>query len=386
VTYGVYLCNPSLTSVCDFSLSFPHLPMNRHSAHNQPANTAALRRGVQRYGFQGQENGREHLGASNSWDFAYRAHDARLGRFFAVDPLSFKYPYNSVYSFSENVVINHIELEGLEKADAQEFNKAQDLLCDLKDRLSRGELSNKSVIDGVDLLTVVTSLMDDIKDASSATCNRIGGSYYCGKNAIQNVAINYDPVGYVNYVFDLAQEGKAEWNFTGKKTLIHPDLDQGTIDGKVNISGEIFGKSLNYSTSRKSIIRRIDSWRSSPDLQEEGSTHPYEMNRLLKRVGLKTESRKIYRKMTSGDISEISNACSGKLIPIVLDNYGIKKGTPSPAYQKWGIHYLAVHDVNQLGSGSYEIFYNEYGANTSVTRTEKQIFAGMRAYFIITRR
>jgi len=341
---------------------------------------------VYRYGFQGQENGREFMGSSNSWDFSYRAHDAKLGRFFTPDPLSFKYPYNSVYAFSENVVVSHIELEGLEKADANEFKRAQDLLVDLEDRINKGELSNKGEINGVDLLTVVKSLMDDIKDASSATCNKIGGSFYCGKNAIQNVAINYDPVGYVNYVFDLAQEGKAEWNFTGKETLLHPDLDSGVIDGKVNISGEIFGKSLNYSTSRKSVIRRIDSWRKKPQLQEEGSTHPYEMNRLLKRVGLKTESRKIYRKMTTGDISEISNACSGKLIPIVLDNYGIKMGAPRPAYEKWGIHYLAVHDVKQLGSGSYEVFYNEYGTNTSVTRTEQQIFTGMRAYFIVTRR
>ena len=42
-------------------------------------------------------------------------HDPRVGRFFAVDPLSKNYPYNSSYAFSENVVIHAIELEGLEK-------------------------------------------------------------------------------------------------------------------------------------------------------------------------------------------------------------------------------------------------------------------------------
>jgi len=41
-------------------------------------------------------------------------HDPRLGRFFAVDPLTAKYPHNSPYAFSENRVIDGVELEGLE--------------------------------------------------------------------------------------------------------------------------------------------------------------------------------------------------------------------------------------------------------------------------------
>ena len=41
-------------------------------------------------------------------------HDPRLGRFFAVDPLSPEYPWNSPYAFSENRLIDAIELEGLE--------------------------------------------------------------------------------------------------------------------------------------------------------------------------------------------------------------------------------------------------------------------------------
>ncbi len=41
-------------------------------------------------------------------------HDPRLGRFFAVDPLSRRYAYNSPYAFSENRVIDGVELEGLE--------------------------------------------------------------------------------------------------------------------------------------------------------------------------------------------------------------------------------------------------------------------------------
>ena len=70
--------------------------------------------GDYRYSFQGQEADNEIKGKGNSVNYKYRMHDARLGRFFAVDPLASKYPHNSVYAFSENRVIDGIELEGLE--------------------------------------------------------------------------------------------------------------------------------------------------------------------------------------------------------------------------------------------------------------------------------
>ncbi|MCT4582028.1 MAG: DUF1990 domain-containing protein [Flavobacteriales bacterium] len=38
----------------------------------------------------------------------------RLGRFFAVDPLAIEFPWNSPYAFSENRVVDGVELEGLE--------------------------------------------------------------------------------------------------------------------------------------------------------------------------------------------------------------------------------------------------------------------------------
>lgn len=67
-----------------------------------------------RYGFQGQEMDDEIKGEGNSVNFEFRMHDPRIGRFFARDPLTKKYPHNSPYAFSENKVIHAIELEGLE--------------------------------------------------------------------------------------------------------------------------------------------------------------------------------------------------------------------------------------------------------------------------------
>ncbi|MBK7129004.1 MAG: hypothetical protein IPM74_03350 [Crocinitomicaceae bacterium] len=67
-----------------------------------------------RYSFQGQESDDEIKGEGNSINYTYRMHDPRVGRFFAVDPLAGSFPWNSVYAFSENRVIDGIELEGLE--------------------------------------------------------------------------------------------------------------------------------------------------------------------------------------------------------------------------------------------------------------------------------
>jgi RHS repeat-associated protein len=69
-----------------------------------------------RYGFQNQETDEELWdGAIN---YKYRVEDARLGRFFSVDPLFKDYAYNSTYAFSENRVIDGVELEGLEYQSA----------------------------------------------------------------------------------------------------------------------------------------------------------------------------------------------------------------------------------------------------------------------------
>ncbi|MCT4665133.1 MAG: HNH/ENDO VII family nuclease [Flavobacteriales bacterium] len=71
-----------------------------------------------RYGFQGQEVDNEIKGPGNSVNYKFRMHDPRLGRFFAVDPLTAKYPHYSPYSFSGNKVIQFVELEGLEEGRA----------------------------------------------------------------------------------------------------------------------------------------------------------------------------------------------------------------------------------------------------------------------------
>ncbi len=70
-----------------------------------------------RYGFQGQEKDSELKGEALSVNYKYRMHDPRIGRFFATDPLESEYPWNSPFAFSENRLIDRIELEGLESKE-----------------------------------------------------------------------------------------------------------------------------------------------------------------------------------------------------------------------------------------------------------------------------
>ncbi|MCF8374272.1 MAG: hypothetical protein K9H64_21805 [Bacteroidales bacterium] len=74
-----------------------------------------------RFGFQGQEKDDEIKGSGNSINYKYRMHDPRIGRFFAVDPLTKKYPMYSPYHFSSNQPIHANELEGLESSDDLNF-------------------------------------------------------------------------------------------------------------------------------------------------------------------------------------------------------------------------------------------------------------------------
>ncbi|HTJ48152.1 MAG TPA: hypothetical protein VL443_01780 [Cyclobacteriaceae bacterium] len=73
-----------------------------------------------KFKFQDQEHV-DDLGLN--WDsFKWRNHQPDIGRFFNIDPLADKYVYNSPYAFSENKVIAHRELEGLESVKVTGFS------------------------------------------------------------------------------------------------------------------------------------------------------------------------------------------------------------------------------------------------------------------------
>jgi RHS repeat-associated protein len=90
------------------------LSANEYGAFGNLLNGRGFSQRDYRYGFQGQEKDDEVKGEGNSVNYKYRMHDPRVGRFFAIDPLSSKYPFYSPYAFSGNRVIDAVEQEGLQ--------------------------------------------------------------------------------------------------------------------------------------------------------------------------------------------------------------------------------------------------------------------------------
>ena len=164
-----------------------------------------------RYGFQGQEMDNELKGEGNSVNYKYRMHDPRIGRFFAVDPLTAKYPWNSPYAFSENRVIDGIELEGLEYLDVDEagigyfagggYGPATEQQQSLLNTLSAGgaDVINTVKINGQDYIDVGFHVYNNngIYSNTGTRNQQVTGATRVGIELIGNLdALPDAPLGY----------------------------------------------------------------------------------------------------------------------------------------------------------------------------------------------
>jgi RHS repeat-associated protein len=100
-----------------------------------------------RYLFQGQEMDNEVKGDGNSVNYKYRMHDSRLGRFFAIDPMSNTFPFYSPYAFSGNRLIDKIEMEGLQPADFEKQKVA--IIGNIKKNNVITRTDQQYILDGI---------------------------------------------------------------------------------------------------------------------------------------------------------------------------------------------------------------------------------------------
>lgn len=110
----------------------------------------------------------EVKGKGNSVNYKYRMHDPRIGRFFAVDPLSPNYSHYTPYQFSGNKVIDHVELEGLEERGMTESQDPAHLSLLRRDGMtSTGKhadyykyaVHNQGIAGGIGLVVIFTGGM-----------------------------------------------------------------------------------------------------------------------------------------------------------------------------------------------------------------------------------
>lgn len=163
-----------------------------------------------RYGFQNQESDKNFLNGAVSFNFRFE--DSRLGRFFSIDPLSNKFPFNSPYVFSENNVIAFRELEGLEKyyaADGSFLGKY-------------GE-SNEIRIVKTEYLNNAINIINS-------------GQHGFSDDLLNNILYNTGSKG----VFLTPQEAALDWgtNFNGESIM--QNLEFASTIYSLNIDGQIY--------------------------------------------------------------------------------------------------------------------------------------------------
>jgi RHS repeat-associated protein len=140
-----------------------------------------------RYGFQGQEKDDELKGEGNSLNYTFRMHDPRIGRFFAIDPLTKSYPWYTPYSFSGNKVIAFTELEGMEENSVHPAGPIENFKNQMKeiiggkyfdlhtDDAKNGDEANKIYEKKQEALIKTRKATETVKQATYVTI-AIGGS------------------------------------------------------------------------------------------------------------------------------------------------------------------------------------------------------------------
>ena len=179
-----------------------------------------------RHGFQGQEVDNEIKGKGNSVNFKFRMHDPRLGRFLSIDPLAPDYPWNSPYAFSENRVVDGVELEGLEVE-----NYLEDFLKEL------GAAAIEKATDAAIELAIkyTKAVVEDFVDHTEVTL-------------IASVSIDYKIGGGIAGQIDKVGGGEIDL------TSVRLANFKGTIDlleGKVDGEFYYFGEDNEFITSQK---------------------------------------------------------------------------------------------------------------------------------------
>jgi RHS repeat-associated protein len=343
--------------------------------------------GGYRYGFNNQEMD-EELG--EYYAFEYRIHDARLGRFLSVDPLASSYPWNSTYAFACNSVIMNIDLEGREKADAVQFQYANSIINGYKSKLSSGLIKDKTLIYDLTLSRLLELMQSQIinKDLLSRVgkADDFSSGYFCGSAAVGTVIMNYNPVGYVSAVIQLALNGFA-FNHNEKIYLadflknesLWLSYDKGYFSYEGNVSAP--DAILNFS------IRSTENDYSSKKLDNEraAGTLPWEIDNLFNYMGISIEKQSVYGGQSIKDINIIQEAIAQGKLPIIFENHLLTSSTSTKdnGYGGlFGIHFIVIHEIS-VCNNQVTFLYSENGKIQDLTiRSVEDFLKGMKAYYI----
>ncbi|MCJ7933150.1 MAG: polymorphic toxin type 8 domain-containing protein [Chryseobacterium sp.] len=135
------------------------------------------------YKMQGQE-----LQETGFYAYKWRNYMPDVGRFFNVDPLSEEYAYQSHYNFSENRVIDNVELEGLEGEDFR-FRMAMKQKGGVQ---ARAEREDQEANSGA-FMAVIRTVTPIEEIYTLASGRDLDGNPASRKEAVKLLALNFIP-------------------------------------------------------------------------------------------------------------------------------------------------------------------------------------------------
>jgi RHS repeat-associated protein len=208
-----------------------------------------------RYGFQGQEMDNELKGEGNSLNYTFRMHDPRIGRFFAVDPLTKKYPWYTPYSFSGNKPIQFVELEGLEESNTAAGSVIMGLLFPTSPKLKKEPWRSPGAsaanigapIAGVALAAVPVA----IPVASVSSTAYASYTTWYGTSLVSN----YLAAG----IGGTASAAMIDANAYYGASLFHASVSKGVISGLADATGQFVynGGSSNFNFAQTAFAAGV---------------------------------------------------------------------------------------------------------------------------------
>jgi RHS repeat-associated protein len=299
-----------------------------------------------RYGFQGQEKDDEVKGEGNSLNYTFRMHDARVGRFFSTDPLYREYPWNSPYAFSENRVLDMIELEGLEAASTEDKNNAEQQVNDFVANKDIGDSPYFKNISKSDFAQSLYNLIGN-PDRNIQCENTCGISAVAGQGSFEYFPQNITKTLIELYVKGDTSLGNIPLSSKGIEN-ISPSEGQSVVD-------------VILATSIRNSLNLFLPYDPATDTGLDGFTWPGDISKIARNMGFKDISGGFGEAL---NINKADEYASKQGLVIIL--YDSKKVKDQGLSQYWHyIQYRGDYKVNADGTKTFTKW--DYGSENDFT-------------------
>lgn len=261
------------------------------------------------------------------------------------------------------------------RADERDFAAARAVIQDFRSKIADGSLRDKTLFQQLTL----TRLLDDLGafiDNPNLTALNFN-TWYCGPAAALNVAINYDPLSFVEGVIELGLEGETRAFNRWKKLQLSDRLVQnGFMPGHSPVDN-ILGLSLKHA--EEGLLKRI----AKDDSKFEQGTFPWETDDMLRKLGIRSQKKRWYRPFGDKALENIEKAVAEGKIPIVFENHLISKGRLTDTiFDKIGLHYIPIHSFEMEGEWITFQYWDYAQVKYKKRILREDFLKGMKGYWI----